>query len=711
MCAARTYPVGALGTGGFRLLQVSPHQEGAPLEGRLSEHRLNDPPQYIPVSYTWGPAELPELASPPQNPVATESDPVVLLNGVSWEVTPSLFDLFKALSSDPEIQSMYFWIDALCINQDDIEEKTDQVNLMCRIYSRGAFVFVWLGPANEHTTRVSVMIRQLSKMAMEEEARHGSLDGLETLQDLTTPESLRRLRLDEATTWEDWVALVCFYHRRWFFRAWTIQELALSTRNVVRCGTEVLIWAELYNAAAVMQSTNVGQAVLLRVQRQVSVTNQSFGINLFHGAASLGDRHHGAIMEQEAGFRVWLRADSQACAAASMSFLISSSRVTGAFDPRDRIFAFLGIWEKIATERFAEQFNIKADYKKTVQTVYTEFMAMVLRSTGSLNVLSSVQRGQRGVGPVGVEGLPSWVPDYSTAQAAPIIQYLSGRKPLELTNAYANVGSYHPPVQLGAVSNDEVKSRHFHIRGNELLVPSFVFGTVTHVGSSYLEMQEANFEKTLAMLLLSPLKYPDGRSRLEAFHSMLVYDLDQPPASRFRTLWTTQFIAQIHTGRHRAGMHAEEYLDKIGIPRFLELILADEVEQYFPTLAELKSTCQSLGCWEGGDWDTRCSEMQKMSAEVSKLDIVFKYTYEKRRPFLLDSGHFGMASQDVRPGDTVRILPGARAFFTFRKGGQEDDGKDCRVLIGEAYVGGAMAGERAEYIGENACRWDTICVI
>ncbi|RYP61860.1 hypothetical protein DL771_009979 [Monosporascus sp. 5C6A] len=718
MCAC-IYPAPALCRGGFRLLRISKSTEGTQ-ECVLSEHRVDAPPSYVPVSYTWGPAESLDLAAQLPTPMPVNNSRTIALNGQEWEVTPSLFDLLQALSSDPETQSVYFWIDALCINQHDIDERTNQVNLMGRIYSQGRNVFIWLGQANEHTVKVSTMISLLAKATTEEMKQHGSLERLEILQDLLASDSLRRLGLDERTTWDDWLALVCFYHRRWFYRAWTLQELALSNAVLVRWGPEVLDWAELYNAAHLLERTDVGQTIILKARRHLhSGINKSFGVSLYHIAAHLADRHHGMIREQEEGFRVWLYADQQGCAAATLNFLVASARVTGATDPRDRVFAFLGIWEKVAKERFAQKLNFEADYTKTVQTVYTEFMTIVLEETGSLNFLSSVQPG--GYGSDGIEALPSWVPDYSTASVVPVIQYLSRHVPLNHIDAYANMRSCNPPrsdnaeaavpdTQVGIASRNEASHRIFEILGHKLVIPSCVFGTVAHIGSSYSEMQVADFEKTAVLLLRSPQKYPDGRSQLQAFHSMLVYDAHQPPISQFRALWTTQFIAQIISGWQHLKLAPEQYLNKIGIPRFLELMLAGEDDPFLPTFVELKEICERLGFWENGDGDPSSTELQEMNTEVSKLDLIFQYTFEKRRPFLLDSGYFGMTSQDVRPGDTVRIIPGARAFFTFRKVDQQSPGEDLQVLIGETYVTGAMGGEASEYIKQQERLWEKVCV-
>ena len=44
----------------------------------------------------------------------------------------------------------HLWVDALCINQDDQEERARQIAMMGDIYSHAANVIVWLGEADEH---------------------------------------------------------------------------------------------------------------------------------------------------------------------------------------------------------------------------------------------------------------------------------------------------------------------------------------------------------------------------------------------------------------------------------------------------------------------------------------------------------------------------------------------------------------------------------
>ncbi|KAH7306119.1 heterokaryon incompatibility [Rhexocercosporidium sp. MPI-PUGE-AT-0058] len=74
---------------------------------------------------------------------------LIRCNGVSVAVTQSLHSALQRLQTPDGSRLM--WIDAICINQDDSEERSIQVTLMREIYLRAQAVIVWLGPRRTHT--------------------------------------------------------------------------------------------------------------------------------------------------------------------------------------------------------------------------------------------------------------------------------------------------------------------------------------------------------------------------------------------------------------------------------------------------------------------------------------------------------------------------------------------------------------------------------
>ncbi|OAL52643.1 HET-domain-containing protein, partial [Pyrenochaeta sp. DS3sAY3a] len=96
----------------------------------ISHVSLDQSSPYQALSYTWGDVNDKRL---------------ILVGGTPFFVTKSLEIVLAHLT--PQDEPLTLWIDALCIDQDDEVEKTEQVQQMQQIYSRAASVITWLGPA------------------------------------------------------------------------------------------------------------------------------------------------------------------------------------------------------------------------------------------------------------------------------------------------------------------------------------------------------------------------------------------------------------------------------------------------------------------------------------------------------------------------------------------------------------------------------------
>src|SRR5271155_3264352 len=101
-------------------------------------------PCYAALSYTWG---------PPGNAH------MILLNGQHFPIRQNLYDALQQAQSS-KLVDQYLWVDAICINQgendDALNERSVQINLMKQIYEQAAKILVWLGkPENEANNRLA----------------------------------------------------------------------------------------------------------------------------------------------------------------------------------------------------------------------------------------------------------------------------------------------------------------------------------------------------------------------------------------------------------------------------------------------------------------------------------------------------------------------------------------------------------------------------
>ncbi|KUJ09719.1 HET-domain-containing protein, partial [Mollisia scopiformis] len=111
-----------------RLAVLQPGSRTTSIRVKLVHTTFADRPKYEALSYAWGRADVVKG---------------VELNGRRVEIRVNLWLALVHLRRTKEERLL--WIDAICINQADLEERSEQVQIMAYIYSRAKRVLVWLG--------------------------------------------------------------------------------------------------------------------------------------------------------------------------------------------------------------------------------------------------------------------------------------------------------------------------------------------------------------------------------------------------------------------------------------------------------------------------------------------------------------------------------------------------------------------------------------
>ena len=146
----------------------------------------------------------------------------------SFRVRPNLHTALNQLRL-PDRPRM-LWIAAICINQDDNDEKSAQVSLMADIYRKATSVCVWLGEASTD-----------SDLALNFISRVVNLDDFD------------RLVADRRAP-QEWAALSSLMRRAWFSRRWVVQEIALATRATLYCGDAYVDWSDFADAVSLFEA-------------------------------------------------------------------------------------------------------------------------------------------------------------------------------------------------------------------------------------------------------------------------------------------------------------------------------------------------------------------------------------------------------------------------------------------------------------------------
>ncbi|KAF7514022.1 hypothetical protein GJ744_006636 [Endocarpon pusillum] len=220
----------------FRILWIDPGQDDEPLRCKLVPAHLPSGRDigsidYKALSYWWGEdtddhQEFIEVIFPIKsvhnlyNSLAGES---------KFKIGSNLLAALQRIRQPDK--GVWCWTDAICINQEDEEERSYQVSRMDEIYSAATEVVIWLGKGESHK---------------EEEETFKHLDNMLNLKDLD-------LMIDGENANEyvkKWMLIVKLMRKEWFSRRWVIQELALARKATVYFGSAKLDWQPFAQAVA-----------------------------------------------------------------------------------------------------------------------------------------------------------------------------------------------------------------------------------------------------------------------------------------------------------------------------------------------------------------------------------------------------------------------------------------------------------------------------
>lgn len=190
----------------IRVLELLPNTAGVAC--RL-HHNLISEARYEALSYTWT--------------ESTDRDPVIIIDGQPIKIRKSLADALTRLRKSNA--SRMLWVDAICIDQEDVHEKSRQVQLMRDIYAASQKTLIWLGPADDTTAEGFKLAEQRAK-AILHKAVHDDNEIPKTVGVFWTGFFENK----------QWYALSNLYTRKWFRRAWIVQEVSLAARATVFCG-------------------------------------------------------------------------------------------------------------------------------------------------------------------------------------------------------------------------------------------------------------------------------------------------------------------------------------------------------------------------------------------------------------------------------------------------------------------------------------------
>lgn len=209
----------------FRLVELLPGERNSTIQCRLlpDSWGLEGSP-YEALSYVWG---------------DEPHEKQVQLNDQDFVITPNLHSALLSLRHNIT-RPRKFWVDAICIFQNDISEKNDQVASMGSIYANCTQVLIWLGNEDDISREAIEFMNNIHSRLTS--LTSSSNDSLCSFWRMTTLESETVDEIVHPEFASQWCAVGKLLQRRWWNRAWVFQEFVAAPEASYPLGTKSCHW-------------------------------------------------------------------------------------------------------------------------------------------------------------------------------------------------------------------------------------------------------------------------------------------------------------------------------------------------------------------------------------------------------------------------------------------------------------------------------------
>ncbi|EDO00031.1 hypothetical protein SS1G_02890 [Sclerotinia sclerotiorum 1980 UF-70] len=204
---------------------------------------IGDEQHFEAVSYTWGGSDLScEISCDKKS--------------AFMNITHSVDSLLRHFRT--ESSARYLWVDAICLNQADNDEKSIQVSLMGDIYRQARRILVWLDDASpeDDIQLVFAFLKRLTSIKCIAISK-------ETIENLNK-DVFKHSNITKVQK---------LLQRPWFQRRWITQEVALGHDSIIQCGPFRISWHWFVDALRRLQIASDRGIITLEPEALDSVHN------------------------------------------------------------------------------------------------------------------------------------------------------------------------------------------------------------------------------------------------------------------------------------------------------------------------------------------------------------------------------------------------------------------------------------------------------
>ncbi|KAJ9609923.1 hypothetical protein H2200_006252 [Cladophialophora chaetospira] len=320
--------------------------------------------------------------------VCGDDDPprfVQISNGTKLRVRPNLLDALRLLRSTTE--ESVFWVDQVSVHQQNLEERAIQVRNFGRIFGRAESVSVVLRESDPPFAMTAfsfiiTLVENIGKSGLLDNMDQNAGRFLDVLLDLPLAGDPR------------WQAVISFLQNEWFFRAWTLQEVAVAKKATFMCGKHSLSLEAFMLVASMWTTFPESQHTKNYRLRDAALVFRRISYLRMVAYPSKG-RTEIVPYAAEIG---------------SLLNILRDLRSLRCRDPRDKI------WSIVSIANDYDECALTVDYKSSWQSVYIKVCHWLRDRHQSLGFLQLVEiraRNMRGdIDQNRPVGLPSWVPAF-----------------------------------------------------------------------------------------------------------------------------------------------------------------------------------------------------------------------------------------------------------------------------------------------------------
>lgn len=315
----------------IRVLKLEPGETDQDIECSLEIVDIEQSKDsYEALSYVWG---------DPNNTVN------IRCNGLRVAITVSLAESLRNFrhSSEPRV----LWADALCINQNNNQEKGHQVKRMGEVYANAKRTLVWLGCDDQN-------IAEGAFAAIREAIVYFGVEFLAANQSLLEMEPFTKpypICMDR----QRWVGVARLLNFQWFTRLWTVQEAAIAKECRMFWGPVSINIADALELCSWFTLRTDFHHVIASLVRPVeSLSTPNTSLYLYYNSC---------LPERWQELRIGLAYLFARFNEKTFWTVLRGSRSLEASDPRDHVYAFLGCPAAIDSEG---RMLVQADYTSSI---------------------------------------------------------------------------------------------------------------------------------------------------------------------------------------------------------------------------------------------------------------------------------------------------------------------------------------------------------